>query len=207
MTALTTAADTAADARQVGRHLLGERFHVVGISLGGLAALELAARQPGEVQTLTLIATTAGGAGLTPPDDAFLANITGDGTADPERWRRENLALGLSPGWPERHHGQFEALLDEITTSEPVSEEATAAQFDRYANHDVSGVLQDISCPTLILCGAHDRVMPLANSQYLAERLPDARLVVLETGHAIDVEAPKRVITEITSHITRQRRR
>ena len=58
--------------------------------------------------------------------------------------------------------------------------------------------LPRITCPTLILWGTGDRILPLAQAHRLASALPNARLVWLDdVGHTPQLEAPERVIEEI----------
>lgn len=197
----TSSAEIADDAVAVGRTLLGERFHVVGISVGGMAALHAAIRHPHAVASLVLIATTGGGPEQTPPDDAYIANALSP-PDDPDTAMRENLALALSPGWPDQHPEQFEALVHDIAISDAVSDEANAALLQVFISHDVADQLGRIAARTLVVGCAHDRVVPSANSEYLAAHIPSARLVMVPTGHAIDVEAPDHLIDLIAGHIT-----
>jgi pimeloyl-ACP methyl ester carboxylesterase len=45
--------------------------------------------------------------------------------------------------------------------------------------------------PVTIINGRHDRVVPLANAEFLDQRLPSSRLVVIDAGHFVWEEAPK----------------
>jgi pimeloyl-ACP methyl ester carboxylesterase len=47
-----------------------------------------------------------------------------------------------------------------------------------------------IAAPVTIINGRHERVVPLPNAEFLAERLPTSRLVVVDSGHFIWEEAP-----------------
>ena len=47
-----------------------------------------------------------------------------------------------------------------------------------------------IATPVTIINGRHDRVVPLANAEFLDERLPNCRVVVIDGGHFIWEEAP-----------------
>jgi poly(3-hydroxyoctanoate) depolymerase len=55
-------------------------------------------------------------------------------------------------------------------------------------------ILAAISAPTLVVCGAGDRVAPPLNSMSLAARIPDARLVILPAGHDLQKEAAARTL-------------
>jgi pimeloyl-ACP methyl ester carboxylesterase len=51
-------------------------------------------------------------------------------------------------------------------------------------------LLPEIAAPVTIVNGRHDRVVPLANAEFLDARLPDSRVVIIEGGHFIWEEAP-----------------
>jgi pimeloyl-ACP methyl ester carboxylesterase len=51
-------------------------------------------------------------------------------------------------------------------------------------------LLPRIATPVTLINGRHDRVVPLANVEFLDERLPDSRLVVIDAGHFVWEEAP-----------------
>lgn len=82
-----------------------------------------------------------------------------------------------------------------------MSEASWEALLNVYASHDVSERLAQITAPTLVIGGQHDCVIPVPNTHYLAKHIPGAQLLVLPTGHALDIEAPGRLIDAITGHI------
>ena len=51
-------------------------------------------------------------------------------------------------------------------------------------------LLPQIATPVTIINGLHDRVVPLANAEFLDERLPNSRVVVIDAGHFVWEEAP-----------------
>lgn len=185
----------------VGRQLLGDRFHLVGHSLGGMAALALVVAHPEAVISLTLMATSAGGVGLTLPEAAFLDNITGAGESDERARAAENLALSVGAGFPDSHPAAFEQLVEQALANQ-APPESWAAQAEAFITHDVSDSLSRLALPTLVICGTEDKVMPPANSAYLAEQIPGARLAEMAgLGHALDIEAAVRVVDLISGHI------
>jgi len=54
----------------------------------------------------------------------------------------------------------------------------------------LAGLLPSVTTPVTIINGRHDRVVPLANAEFLAERLPNSRLVIIDAGHFVWEEAP-----------------
>lgn len=190
-------------ARAVAGALLAGPFHLVGHSLGGMAALRLALDHPGSVVSLVLISTSAGGPALTLPDDAWLATLGGSPGADRREQARRNLALSVGTGFPERHPELFSHLVDEMVAAPPASAESGAAQASTFLTHDVTGELDRLRVPTLVICGTADRVMRPPNSRYLAAHIPGAELVEIEgAGHALDLEVPQRLRDEISRHVT-----
>ena len=183
-------ADVAEDVHALLVELGIGRASLVGISMGGFVALELALRHPEAVDRLVLCVTSAGGPGhvstsprimrlLMPGDDE--EEETGDGA-------RRVCAAVAAPGFAERHPDEIERFV-EIARHRPMSRAAYLRQLEACRAHDVSGRLGEITAPTLVLHGDVDPLVPLANGLALAERIPGARLkVYADTGHIPEVE-------------------
>ncbi|MDX6013613.1 alpha/beta fold hydrolase [Cupriavidus necator] len=68
---------------------------------------------------------------------------------------------------------------------------------------DASALLPAITCPTLLLCGRQDHWNPLDSHVDMRERIPAARLEVIEdAGHTITMEAPQAVAEAIAAWLT-----
>ena len=63
-------------------------------------------------------------------------------------------------------------------------------------------LLPEIATPVTIINGRHDPVVPLANAEFLDERLPDSRLVVIDAGHFVWEEAPGEYASAILESLT-----
>ncbi len=63
-------------------------------------------------------------------------------------------------------------------------------------------LLPQIATPVTIINGRHDRVVPLANAQFLDERLPNSRLVIIDAGHFVWEEAPAEYAVAVLDSIT-----
>jgi pimeloyl-ACP methyl ester carboxylesterase len=61
----------------------------------------------------------------------------------------------------------------------------------------LAALLPQIAIPVTVISGAHDHVVPLANAEFLAERLPDARAVLLDAGHFLWEEEPEQYAAAI----------
>jgi pimeloyl-ACP methyl ester carboxylesterase len=69
----------------------------------------------------------------------------------------------------------------------------------------LAGLLPQIATPVTIISGRHDRVVPLANAEFLDQRLPTSHLVIIDAGHFVWEEAPKEYASVILDSITGSR--
>jgi 3-oxoadipate enol-lactonase len=63
-------------------------------------------------------------------------------------------------------------------------------QLEARSRHDTAERLGDISCPTLVCGGRYDGIAPPANSEFLAQTIPGARLELFEGGHVFFLQDP-----------------
>jgi pimeloyl-ACP methyl ester carboxylesterase len=63
-------------------------------------------------------------------------------------------------------------------------------------------LLPQITMPVTIINGRHGRVVPLANAEFLGERLPNSRVVLIDGGHFIWEEAPAEYASTVLDSIS-----
>jgi pimeloyl-ACP methyl ester carboxylesterase len=168
-----------------------ERAHVYGFSLGGMVAQQLALRHPGRVRSLVLGATHAGGPRAVAPDPEVLAFFARRPAMKPEEAARASVPFNYGPRCRTEHPDRIaEDLRRRLEHTFP--EQAYRSQMLAATLHNCHRRLKRIDAPTLVVHGRHDRMIPVANAELLAEGIPGATLRVLdESGHLYPTEEPE----------------
>lgn len=164
--------------------------HVAGHSMGGMIAQELALRHPDRVRSLLLLSSAARcGARGTATIEVFgeLPRLV-----DPSTSARLIMPWIYADGFYLRP-GAVEQLMKWLLECPfPPTPEGMYHQSRAIAGFDASRRLSAIQCPTLILVGKEDIMLPCKYSEELARGIPAAELVVLENaGHGLPVEVPQ----------------
>jgi len=177
----------AGDLEYLVRALRVPRVAIVGWSMGGLVALELARRLGDKASALALVCTTPGGLSdaenpLAQPDAA--AEMKARLTADYRAFLREfGGRLFKDPASP-----LVAWTVGQLQKTPPHVAEAC---LDATLAADFRPTLAKLALPTAVLHGRHDTILPLAGGELLAKTIPGARLTVFEdSAHAPFVEEP-----------------
>ena len=145
---------------------------VYGTSMGGRTAQILAGRHPERVRKLILGCTSPGGDHGFERGDAVRRSL---GQLDREAARRALAELMYTPAWLAGHPGPHQTMGDP-----DMPDHARRLHLRASAEHDAWDLLPAISSQTLVLHGTDDVFNPTANAPLLAERIPDARLSMIE---------------------------
>jgi pimeloyl-ACP methyl ester carboxylesterase len=182
-------------------HLGIERAHVLGTSLGGFVAQELALQRPTLIDGLVLVCTSYGGPHSAPPSWEALKSMLGLGATNRADAVRRGLETATSKAYRTEHPEEYEQLLEWRIIDAP-SQPSYLEQMMAGARFDVSSRVRDIRAPTLVLHGDDDRVVPVANAEALAEAISGATLRVFEdAGHLVFIERAEEVNEEIISFL------
>ena len=181
-------ADLTGEAVALLDHLGVGKTHVLGTSLGGFVAQELALARPDLVDRLVLACTSSGGRGPEAMSPGALADMMGLGTFSAEAAARKALGAATGDVYRAEKPQEFEQIVRWRLADSP-SAVSYYEQAKAGARFDLSGDVGHITSPTLVIHGAEDRYVPPANARALAEAIPGAKLRLLEdAGHLVFVE-------------------
>jgi 3-oxoadipate enol-lactonase len=182
-------------------HLGVKKAHVLGASLGGFVAQELALVRPDLVDRLVLVCTSYGGPGPESMSPQALSDMLGWGSFSAEGALRRGLQTATSEAYRAEHRDEFEQILDWRLADSP-SDAAYYEQARAGAGFDLSRDVGHITSPTLVVHGVEDRYVPVANAAALAGAIPGARLRVLDgAGHLVFVEKFADVNREVVTFL------
>jgi 3-oxoadipate enol-lactonase len=178
-----TIAQLAKDVLALAGHIGAERFHLGGLSMGGLIGQWLALHAPQRLGKLVLcdtaakIGTAQGWAErIRIVEAGGMAAIVESGL---QRWFTPRL-FSSSPETIQH----FRSM---ILATEPAGYIATCAAL---AEADFRSQLSTINIPTLVICATHDPVTTIADASFLVASIPGARIVELDAAHLSNVEQP-----------------
>jgi 3-oxoadipate enol-lactonase len=189
-------ADLAGDVVDLLDHLDVDRAHLVGLSLGGMIGMWLAAHEPSRLDRLVLCCTSAK---LGTPRmwqerarQAVTEGMTTIADGSLRRW--------FTPAWLAANQTRAEEF-HRMTATVPAQGYASCCAA--IGDMDLRDALPSITAPTLVIAGADDPATPPDHAHQIADRIPGARLeVVAGAAHLGNVEQPEAFGRLIVEHLT-----
>ena len=182
-----------------------ERTHVVGTSLGGMIAQELVLGWPERVDRLVLACTTPGGPRAFPMPAPTIRLMAKAPFMSRDVALRRFVENALADETVARRPELVEQILAYRLASPP-DPAAWQAQAAAGMSFDAFDRLGEIRAPTLVVTGTADIVVDPRNSQLLGERIPGARLELVEgTGHLFFWEEPERFLRVVSEFLAGDR--
>jgi len=192
----------ARDTAELMETLKISQAHIVGLSMGGAIAQELAISYPEKVRSLVLVATW-------PRADEYLKETA-------EIWITLAKKVGLAAAWKEhflwaltpdfyQNRGEeLQEIMDNACKA-PQSREAFVGQVKACLDHDALDRLEKIEARTLIILGEEDILTPLRFARVLQQRIGESELVLVEkSGHALPFENPEGFNREVLKFLSSQ---
>ena len=165
-----------------------KKAHVLGYSMGGMIAQELALAYPEKINGLILVATDCGISlriSARPEYSGLFTEMIRLGTNEAKTAAAACLFAKQT----------FESRPDiiqryaEVSLRFPAAQKTLERQWEAITRHEACGRLQNINAPTLVITGSEDVLIPAENSRVLAERIPNARVRSIDGGgHLFVVE-------------------
>jgi len=173
------AADTAGlmDALEI------ETAHVLGISMGGLIAQQVAISYPEKIRSLILVSTHFGGPNSVPMDDRNLALLIAlpTETISNEQAREMRYRATFSEEFLRENRDVLEQI-NEWAEKHVAPLYAQVHQSSAVADFDAEEKVKDITARTLIIHGDSDRAVPTENGELLNNNIPNSRLSIIKEG-------------------------
>ncbi len=169
-----------------------ERVHLVGHSLGGWTAAEIAVRNLARIASLTLIAPAGIRVKGVPPGDNFI-------------WGPEE---GVRNSWHDQSFAEAELKteLSEEQQDDKLQNQLSAVKFGwepRWFNPDLEKWLHRITVPTHVVWGDDDKILPAAYAKLWAERVPGAQVTTVTAGHRPHIEKLGEVASKMLAFLDR----
>lgn len=187
-----TVADMAADTAGLLDALEIDSAHILGLSMGGMIAQELALHYPQRVKGLILVVTHCGGEHQIKAGDEVMATLQRLAVDDSLEARTEAATVFFAPQTLSERTDVVQEYAA-VSMKHPADTEILQRQMSAVQTHDAFERLDRIKAPTLVLTGADDVLIPPENSKILAERIPGAECRIIDGGgHQILIEQPEK---------------
>lgn len=171
-------------------HLQIEKVVMVGLSAGGMGATMFALRHPDRCVGLIL------GSAMTEPLPTYvsevLAPISLANQSDFLNWLISTIGKMTIP--IRANDDDTRQILTALLDTNPTSHRWAGYQLDMEQAKSFNPKLEQIQCPTLIIHGTADIIVPTASARRANERIPDTQLLLLQNGqHDSPMQYPKQV--------------
>jgi pimeloyl-ACP methyl ester carboxylesterase len=178
------------------------RAHVIGVSMGGMIAQELALNFPEKVEKLVLCSTNCGGAKSILASQEVLRALSTDRSAlSPEEIVRMTIPLLFAEDFIEKNPDFVELSIQQILRA-PISNESFVRQLNAIMEFDTYDRLPHIRASTLILHGKRDILVPPENAAVLAGAIPYTKTVYFENSAHGLIEEMEKVVDVLLDFLT-----
>jgi 3-oxoadipate enol-lactonase len=177
------------------------RAHVLGQSLGVLVAQEVAIDYPDRVLKLVLVSSLVAGGDTNPTNPALMEALGyAEGTTEidfskVDTRKTMNAVIGMS--FNKRPYRKAMQFLSRFFVK-PEMFDGLSDQLRAISGHNTVDRLQLIKAQTLVITGAEDRIVSPHSSEVLADKIPNAKLIMVKDGsHGFNVEMTSRFNREV----------
>ncbi|UCE09968.1 MAG: alpha/beta hydrolase [Candidatus Thorarchaeota archaeon] len=180
-----------------------DRAHILGISMGGLIAQQIAISYPKRVRSLILVSTHFGGPNHVPIDDKTKALLIAIPTETISRAQATEMRFRAI--FSSQFLQESKSLIESMETwanQHPAPLYAQVHQSSAVGEFNSESELRNVTVPTLILHGDSDSAVPTRNGELLARTIPKSKLIILENAsHFITIEKYEEVNNAVMEFI------
>ena len=182
--------------------LLIQKAHILGVSLGGMIAQEIAINYPEKIERLILCCTGCGGSKAVIPSNKIIRMMTTVRNKTPEKFVDTLVNVCLTDNFKKNNPG-FVAAYKERAMEYVISLKSYQHQMQANMSFNSYIKFKRIKASTLIMHGKEDVVVPPGNAEVLVNKIPNAKLVMLDnTGHLIFQPEPEKVVNTTKDFLT-----
>jgi 3-oxoadipate enol-lactonase len=173
-----------------------QRAHVVGLSIGGMAGLRLAVREPARVASLAVLCSSA----YTDNEQFWRDRATTARTQGTGSLAEAVVGRWLTPGYAAANPDLVARLRAAVAAAD---DEGYASCCAAIATMDQRSDLGRITAPTLVVSGDQDEALPPEQQRVIADAVPGARLVTVSpAAHIASIEQADQVTAALLTHLT-----
>lgn len=168
-----------------------KKAHILGYSMGGMIAQEMALSYPEKVKGLILVATDCGislRVRAKPEFSRLFTEMVRLGTNE----AKQAAAACLFAKQTFETRPEIIQRYAEVSLRYPASQQILSRQWAAITQHEACDRLPDITSPTLAITGSEDALIPPENAKVMADRIPVAQMISIDVGgHLFLIEQPE----------------
>jgi len=186
--------DLASDLLSLVDSLGIDRFHLCGLSVGGMIAMTLALKSPSRLRKLVLCSTAAK-IGTAESWNARIEAVRTQGMKE--------IARATPPRWftPNFQNNSPDVIAAVVRSIESLNPDGYIGGCCAVRDFDGRNTVSEIRVPILVISATHDPVAPPSDGRFLADHIPGARYLELNASHISVMEDPRRFSNEVLTFL------
>lgn len=172
-----------------------DRFHLCGLSVGGMIGMTLAHKSPSRLRKLVLC-STAPKIGTAESWNARIETVRTHGMKE--------IARATPPRWftPDFQNNSPDMVAAVVRSIESLNPDGYIGGCCAVRDFDARNTVSEIRVPVLVISATHDPAAPPSDGRFLADQIPGARYLELNASHISVMEDPRRFTSEVLTFLS-----